>query len=652
MESLPKLEHPFSLFRGHGCGRWIVVTLLSILSIVGSCIAGVIELRLPAPADFESRPYNLELPSDLVRLRADAQRLAELSEQQEAALADQRRAATARTSPDQMTLAELKELHTSPAGHISKRERRGLKAIRREAATLLQNPTEPARAQSVAAIHELVAAIDNGRRPSAPRDVDTFQVPIVLASHLSSPVARGRRPAANLLPSSAAEATDLSLLDPQPGTFWQRPDSVASLDLYHGFGRTALPRIDGRLCEYSAPKTSLGGNPGFDVVCDGWRIKVKFGETTSEPFTARIFWALGYHVDPTDYANALRIRYDRRIFREFHLRRDILMTFRALWFIPIHTINLQQRYDPFDYFVAAVLTDGTRITGRELKQQLFYDPSQPHPEDDPANFRTSFEARIHYLVTVPVNLQYRNTAVDSIGPWDFGQLGHQHRRELRGAGLLAAWLNWFDSRFENTRLKTIEQGDVKELAHFFSDLGGTLGRGEGFYSGRGELPEEFDWTFTRSARGFWPLRRSVPFRITGFKPIERTLAFQEMTLDDARWMARLIAQLSERQLIDALIAAGFDSAHVRLYTEKLVSRRDQMIRDLGLNDRIPPLRPHGVDRHFTYVPAVDGPVRSLRRDGREIVARASDAVVANGRVVRISMPQPETADLAVRSLAP
>jgi hypothetical protein len=613
-------------------------TLLLLIGIVGHCIAEVIQLPLPSPPDFPLRSYDLRLPADLARLRADAQILVQLSEQQEAALANQRRAMLAQTPADEMTVEQLRELYSDPVEHISKQERRGLKAIRREAAVLMRNPTSSARTKSVAALHELLAAIDNGRRSPAQRNLDTFQVPFVLFGHLRSPVARGHRPATNLEPSH--ELIDLSLRDPQSGTFWRRPESIASQDLYHGFGRTVVPRIQGQLCDYSAPKTSYGGNPGFDVVHDGWRVKVKFGETTSEPFTARIFWALGYHVDPTDYADALRIRYDRRLLREFHVRRDILMTFRLFWVLPIHTINLQRRHDPFDFIAAAVLTDGTQITSSQLKYRLFHEPNRPHPEDDPSNFRTNFESQIHHFVTVPANLQYRNTAVDSIGPWDFGQLGHEDRRELRGAGLLAAWLNWFDSRFENTRLKTIEQDDDKQLGHFFSDLGGTLGRGEGFFSGRGELPDDFDWTFTRPARRFWPGRQSVPFRITGFKPIARTPAFQEMTLDDARWMARLIAQLTERQLIDALIAAGFDSAHVRLYTEKLVSRRDQLLRDLGLAGTIAPLRPHGVERNFTYLPSLEGEMRSVRRDGREIVARTSDAVVAKGRVVRITVPGP------------
>jgi hypothetical protein len=617
---------------------WLALFLVLLLpSLTGAWPAQIIELPLPGARQVGLPRYDLNSLQDLERLRADAQQLIRISERQETDRESRRQATVEQRSLDQMTLRELKAHFSEPEGSITKWERRGLKAIRREAAILLRSPGEPQRAESVAALRHLVAALHNGRQPPARRNLDTLQVPFVLAGHLSSPVARGRRPASNLAAGDSREV-DLSLQDPLPGTFWRRPDSVASLDLYHGFGRTELPTIEGRLCEYVSPKTSYGGHPGYDVVCDGWRLKVKFGETTSEPFTARLFWALGYHVDPTDYVGALRVRYDRRLLREFHLRRDIPMTFRVFWVIPAHHINLQRRHDPFDSIAAAVLKNGSRITATELKHRLFHQPDQAHPEDDPANFRTEFEAQIDHLITMPANIQYRNPAVDSIGPWSFGQLGNKHRRELRGAGLLAAWLNWFDSRPDNTRLKTIEQDEAKELAHFFSDLGGTLGRGKGFFSGRGELPDEFDWTFTRTTGRSHSWTRSTGFQITGFKPIERTAAFREMTLDDARWMARLIAQLTEQQLVDSLLAAGFDSAHVRLYTEKLVSRRDQMIQDLGLADSIPLLRPRGVDRQLTYLPAVAGEVQSVRSSGEILTARPSDAIVAGGRIVRTKFP--------------
>jgi hypothetical protein len=64
-----------------------------------------------------------------------------------------------------------------------------------------------------------------------------------------------------------------------------------------------------------------------------------------------------------------------------------------------------------------------------------------------------------------------------------------------------------------------------------------------------------------------------------------------MTVDDARWMARLIAQLTEQQITDALEASGFTPSEVKTYTDKLVSRRDNLIRDLQLTREIALLRP-------------------------------------------------------------
>ncbi len=59
-----------------------------------------------------------------------------------------------------------------------------------------------------------------------------------------------------------------------------------------------------------------------------------------------------------------------------------------------------------------------------------------------------------------------------------------------------------------------------------------------------------------------------------------------MTLEDARWMARLLNQLSPEQLHAALAAAGFTPALVSCYESKLIARRNQMIRDLHLGEEM------------------------------------------------------------------
>lgn len=517
---------------------------------------------------------------------------------------------------------------------------RGLKEIKRLTGILLDSPSQQTKTTCLASLLEVVAAANNSRRSPLPNSITDIEIPEMLMKRLCVPVGTGSTPATNLELPSAAENPlpgktypDLSCLDPAPSSFWHRPENISATDLYHGFGRCRCFELNDRVCVYVAPKHSHGLNPGFVVSCDGQKVKLKFAELSSEPFATRIFWALGYHADVTDFAAQVKVRYDRRLLQEFNSRKELKTRFRTLFFISVYTLKLQRRYSPFDYISTAVLHDGRAWSGAELRTRLFHDPLRPHPEEDPANFRAEIEAQIDYLVTVPANLQPASERVKTIGSWDFGQLDHSGRRELRGVCILAAWLGWFDTRFDNTRLRVVRQGKQRRLVHFFSDLGGVLGQTSGFLFSRGEQPNAFPWAFTRPALRQGPHRMTRLVRLRGYKPIAAPPAFKAMTIDDARWMARLIGQLTEQQIIQALVASGFDSAEARLYTEKLLSRRDRMIIDLGLATEIPLLRPGGSNRGFSYYPAMDGPVTVTVAGEGVIQAPTSHFQVQHGRLV-------------------
>jgi hypothetical protein len=94
----------------------------------------------------------------------------------------------------------------------------------------------------------------------------------------------------------------------------------------------------------------------------------------------------------------------------------------------------------------------------------------------------------------------------------------------------------------------------------------------------------------------------------------------------------LIGQLTENQLRAALIASGYDNAESRLYLEKLISRRDQMVRDLKLDNEIPLLRPDAQERDLSYDPAKDGPFTAIV-DGKKVSAFESSAVVSHGKLL-------------------
>lgn len=510
---------------------------------------------------------------------------------------------------------------------ISKRNRRGLEEIIRLGHLAMQSAPGEDRWGALKLLLEAAYAVRNNQRSPAPESLDFLQVPFALLDHLYAPMAKGRMPPSNL---SRPGPDHLGLIDPASSTFWQRRDSVQTLDLYRGFGREQMFGAERYLWRYDKPKDSYGGNAGFEVQHGEMELKIKFGEVHSEPLAARFFHAVGYHADATDYAAGLNVLYDRRILSEFNSRKPIVTRFKVFGFLPVYELDLQEYKDPFNYIAWVELRDGRRISSEEFRKRLLKATGEPHPELNSKNFRTDFEGQVHFLRTREANIQLDDPAVKSIGPWDFGELGHQHLRELRGAGLLAAWLGWCDSRFENTRLKRVEHGGRIALVHYFSDLGGGLGRNPGFISWEGELPNQFPWTFTRR----WPLRPDLPphpsFRVVHFRPIEDTLAFRQMTLGDARWMARLIAQFDESQIVSALIASGFDAAETKLYTRKLISRRDKFIMDLELDNEIELMCGENAKRHFDYDPIAEGCIKVILPDGSEVESHASFQIIRDG----------------------
>jgi hypothetical protein len=470
--------------------------------------------------------------------------------------------------------SQVEEFLRKPEGS-SKHTQRGLEEIERLTEAALSHPSPLARERIEIDLVETVFAVNNNARSTVPRRFDVIMAPVALLQ-IFRPIGIGEKPAANLRPGPSA---DLSRRDPLLSSFWSPPTDIASEDLHDGFGRSGLPRLGEKLCRYAAPKETAGMNPGFEVDCDHECVKLKFGEVSSEPLVTRMFWALGFHADPTDYAAGVKVAYDRRIFTEFNSRQPVRTTFSVLWFIPVYTMNLQRPKDPFDYVAAAVLRDGRQWSGPELKRRLLTG----------TNFQPAVEAQIDYVVTTAANVQVKDPQIKSIGPWDYGQLDHADRREVRGAGLLAAWLGFYDTRFDNTKLRLVGPKKHPRLEHYFSDLGGGLGQTTGLISWHGENVNAFPWSFTAppldQGQGHW----ARPLRIVGYTPIVRTPAFAAMTIDDARWMARLIGQLRAAQITQALTASGYDAATIRIYAQKLISRRNKMMADLGLSVEFPPL---------------------------------------------------------------
>jgi hypothetical protein len=422
---------------------------------------------------------------------------------------------------------------------------------------------------------------------------------------------------------------DMDEKDPAPSTFWQPIANDGSVDLYNGFNRKQIPNFDETICTYVDPKDGWGAHPGFTVNCgDKDDVKFKLGdEIYSGPFNTRIFWLMGYNVSPIDSVREFKVAYDRRILTEFHSRKHLTFGLRFL-FIKLKYFTITHYVDPFKFIMYAKMKDGNRVTGMELKKRLLKvippgnveDPEYPRPEAKANNYHEDFESQIEYLAWEPGAMAADPDDVKSIGPWKYEEFDVKDKREVRAMQILAAWVGNYNMRWENTRLNFVKVGKGKNadwrLKHFFSDVGSGLGAAKDVRKQTNSQVDEFTWRISEP--------REDGVELSGFQQNNPNPAFGSVTIEDARWMLRKIAGISEKQIWDALSSVHTMSpAERRLAFEKLLSRRAYMIKDFGLAKEFPAIVGRKFNREFSYTP--------VEKDGW----RWDEQKIVKGRLVAI-----------------
>jgi hypothetical protein len=183
--------------------------------------------------------------------------------------------------------------------------------------------------------------------------------------------------------------------------------------------------------------------------------------------------------------------------------------------------------------------------------------------------------------------KYRGTRSDD--PNDI--VPHQHRRELRGLRVMAAWLNHFDTKANNTLDVYMEEGYMK---HYLIDFGSTLGS-----QGNEPMPREIGHENTVDPHAIFmrtvmiglyvqPWEKTVPIRypsIGYFRPdilrpqkykfIVPNPAFENLTSRDGFWGAKQVMSFTDEQL-EATVAAGeySDPEAADYLLKTLITRRD------------------------------------------------------------------------------
>lgn len=176
---------------------------------------------------------------------------------------------------------------------------------------------------------------------------------------------------------------------------------------------------------------------------------------------------------------------------------------------------------------------------------------------------------------------------------------HEHRRELRGLYVMAAWLNHLDTKQLNTLDVVVEENGQRFVKHYLIDFGSTLWSSSVYANGPrdgveyvfdlGKIGarlltggvytarwERYDHATPQAALGFYSPDLFDP---GGWRSNYPNPAFQRATVRDGYWGANLVRSFDEAG-IRAAVAAGqlSDPEAAELLVQAILARRRLTVR--------------------------------------------------------------------------
>ena len=173
---------------------------------------------------------------------------------------------------------------------------------------------------------------------------------------------------------------------------------------------------------------------------------------------------------------------------------------------------------------------------------------------------------------------------------------HEHRRELRGLFVFAAWLNHNDSRSINTLDTLVEENGRAYVRHYLMDFGATLGSGSTIPKAA-RVGGEYYLDFKPAPKQIATLGLAVPhwaharypdypavggFEAATFQP-DRWLpdypnaAFRNRLLDDEFWAAKQVMSFTNEQIRALVKVAQYSDPRAEQYiADTIITRRDKI----------------------------------------------------------------------------
>ncbi len=177
-----------------------------------------------------------------------------------------------------------------------------------------------------------------------------------------------------------------------------------------------------------------------------------------------------------------------------------------------------------------------------------------------------------------VRFEARPDNVKRLDEWKWSENPFVGTKELQGLIVMMSLLNNWDIKDTNNKVLHVRGGSAgrDELRYIVSDLGATFGRvklnAPGFWRIRRNRNDPEDYAkdaFLEDVKGG---------QVYLFYKGKRQDLFDDIRVEEARWIAGLLSKLSERQIEDAFRAANYTPDEVRVLAAAVRERIDELAR--------------------------------------------------------------------------
>lgn len=176
-----------------------------------------------------------------------------------------------------------------------------------------------------------------------------------------------------------------------------------------------------------------------------------------------------------------------------------------------------------------------------------------------------------------VRFEARPEGVKRLDEWKWAENPFVNTKELKGLVVMMSLLNNWDIKDTNNKVLYVQGagGRGDELRYIVSDLGATFGRVKLDVPGLWRIRRNRNDPEDYAQDGF--LEDVKGGQVYLFYKGKRQDLFDDIRVDEARWIAGLLSKLSERQVGDAFRAANYAPDEVRVLTAAVRARIDELV---------------------------------------------------------------------------